>query len=99
MTGNNSITVEYGRKLEFTAAEAGEWLDDLEQAVDDMMHMPLGGQECPSGGRMAFAPFAFCAPEVIRGAVTHCALRSVIADRDMGVSPNAPRELPEREQP
>jgi hypothetical protein len=80
MNGNNSIQVEYGRRLEFTAADASEWLDDLEQAVDEMMHMPLGGQECPSGGRMAFAPFAFCAPEIIRGAVTHTVIRSKIAE-------------------
>lgn len=75
----NFIQIEYGRRLWFSAPdEQSEWLDDLDQAVDEMMHLPLGGQECPSGGRFSFAPWAFCAPEVIRGAVTHYSLRCLI---------------------
>ena len=63
------ITAEYGRKLNVTEAQMNEWLDDLPEQIDEIMEQPLGGETFLDGTRGSFSPFAFCAPEIIRGAV------------------------------
>jgi len=87
MTGKTSIQLEYGRKLECTAAEASEWLDDLLEGVDEVMSQPLRIGDDQSAG---LSRFAFCAPEVIRGAIFHQLLRDKIAARGDLWAPRTP---------
>jgi hypothetical protein len=56
----NSIQIEYGRVLEFSAADASEWLDDLHGVVEEVMGLLLrvGDDDSASLSR-----FAFCAPK------------------------------------
>ncbi len=65
--------VEYGRTIEVSEGQMSEWLDDLEQAVDESMHTPLH-----VGSRDAWH-----APEVIRGKVFLAALREHATDKAM----------------
>lgn len=67
------ITVEYGRKLTFSEAQMSEWLDDLPQEIDEVMNQPL---RVGTDSYSAFSPFAFCAPEAIRGKVAAHILRT-----------------------
>ena len=73
------ITAEYGRKLNVTEAQMSEWLDDLPEEIDEIMAQPLGGETFPDGSRGSFSPFAFCAPEMIRGAVASHILKTNLA--------------------
>ena len=67
------VTAEYGRKLSFREAQIAEWLNDLPQAIDEIMAQPLRvGNDSYAG----LSRFAFCSPEVIRGAVTCYILRT-----------------------
>lgn len=72
----NSITVEYGRKINLTEEQIAEWLEDLFDETDEIMARPLRVGS-------SFSPFAFCAPEVIRGAVAHHILRTNIESDSM----------------
>lgn len=74
---NVEITLEYNRKLVLSETQMAEWLDDLSEDVDETMSLPLRIGDDQSSG---FSPFAFCAPELIRGAVTSHILRSKLAD-------------------
>ena len=71
--GMNTIQIEYGRKMEFTPEQAAEWLDDLVEHVDEMMGQPLQVGDAQ----------AFCAPEVIRGAITCQILREKISAHEI----------------
>lgn len=63
------ITLAYGREFVFTNAQMDEWLDDLLDSSDEIMSQPL----------TVTNPFAFCAPEVIRGKITQELLKGKIA--------------------
>lgn len=70
-----AITLSYGRKLVIHESVVSEWLDDLPEAVEELMMQPLRiGDDCHS----SFSPLAFCAPEVIRGAALNEVLRSIL---------------------
>ncbi len=70
------ITAEYGRKLNVTEAQMSEWLDDLPEQIDEIMAQPLRiGDDSAAG----LSRFAFCAPEMIRGAVAAHILKTNLA--------------------
>jgi hypothetical protein len=71
------ITVEYGRKLPVSEAQMSEWLDDLGNEIDEIMAQPL--RVGPRDGPAGLSRFAFCAPEMIRGAVASHILRTNLA--------------------
>ena len=70
------IIAEYGRKLNVTEAQMSEWLDDLPEQIDEIMAQPLRiGDDSYAG----LSRFAFCAPEMIRGAVASHILKTNLA--------------------
>lgn len=71
--GGVQITAEYGRKFVVSDAQMDAWLDDLPEQIDEIMAQPLrvGDDSAASLSR-----FAFCAPEVIRGAVAGYILKT-----------------------
>lgn len=71
------ITAEFGRVLHVTAAQADEWLNDLPDAIEDMMMQPL---RIGNDQHSSFSPLAFCAPEVIRERMAAEFFRCKIAD-------------------
>lgn len=72
------ITAEFGRVLHVTTEQADEWLNDLPDAIEDMMMQPL---RIGNDQHSSFSPLAFCAPEVIRARMAAEYFRCLIADK------------------